>query len=282
MDLSKISYFIKAAELENFTKAAAACHIAQTTMSKYVASLEKELGVPLFQREHKEARLTAEGKKFYQGMLSIAKEYETLKQSLLPETDIHIGMALQEYIEIPLLKEFQKGYPKIPIYFSFKNEEELQEDLYHHRLDGLISPDAIPQNTYMQSIRLFPFSQSFVCSRSLWNAYGSIEAILSAKPLITKTESQVYHAQCQKRFFTLFSKTFSEVLTCRTLAEQMLRISLSQGFAILPLFPSHSYEDLWVMPLPSLFDESILLSYDTSHVSPVFSKLLQFIHEKKC
>ena len=40
MDLDKIGYFFKAAELGNFTKAAGECHIAQTTMSKYIHVLE--------------------------------------------------------------------------------------------------------------------------------------------------------------------------------------------------------------------------------------------------
>lgn len=52
MDLDKIEYFFKAAELKNFTKAAKECHIAQTTMSKYVRVLEEELGCPLFVRNH--------------------------------------------------------------------------------------------------------------------------------------------------------------------------------------------------------------------------------------
>ena len=35
MDLKKIHYFFKAVEYKNFTQAANACHIGQTTMSKY-------------------------------------------------------------------------------------------------------------------------------------------------------------------------------------------------------------------------------------------------------
>lgn len=41
MDIDKLYYFFAAAESESFTKAADRCHIAQTTMSKYIAQLEK-------------------------------------------------------------------------------------------------------------------------------------------------------------------------------------------------------------------------------------------------
>lgn len=44
MDIDKLYYFFAAAESESFTKAADRCHIAQTTMSKYIAQLEKETG----------------------------------------------------------------------------------------------------------------------------------------------------------------------------------------------------------------------------------------------
>lgn len=68
MDLNKIHYFFRAAELQNFTKAAQACHIAQTTMSKYIAVLEHELGVSLFVRNHKTAVLTPQGERYYKEM----------------------------------------------------------------------------------------------------------------------------------------------------------------------------------------------------------------------
>lgn len=47
MDLAKIQYFLEAARLTNFTQAARNCHIAQTTMTKYITQLEKELGCRL-------------------------------------------------------------------------------------------------------------------------------------------------------------------------------------------------------------------------------------------
>lgn len=54
MDIDKLYYFFAAAESESFTKAADRCHIAQTTMSKYIAQLEKETKLhpfPSFQEQ---------------------------------------------------------------------------------------------------------------------------------------------------------------------------------------------------------------------------------------
>ncbi len=78
MDLNKIHYFLTAAELQNFTKAAETCHIAQTTMSKYISVLERELGCPLFLRNHKAARLTPQGEDFYERMKKLSEQYHDL------------------------------------------------------------------------------------------------------------------------------------------------------------------------------------------------------------
>ena len=66
MDLNRIHYFFKAVEYKNFTQAANACHIGQTTMSKYIAVLEQELQTQLFIREHRTLTLTKQGKQFLQ------------------------------------------------------------------------------------------------------------------------------------------------------------------------------------------------------------------------
>ena len=78
MDLNRIHYFFKAVEYKNFTQAANACHIGQTTMSKYIAVLEQELQTQLFIREHRTLTLTKQGKQFYEGMKNIYASYQTL------------------------------------------------------------------------------------------------------------------------------------------------------------------------------------------------------------
>lgn len=47
MDINKLYYFFAAAESDSFTRAAEHCHIAQTTMSKYIAQLEEETVYPV-------------------------------------------------------------------------------------------------------------------------------------------------------------------------------------------------------------------------------------------
>ena len=78
MNLKSIRYFITLAHCLNFTQAANHYHITQTAMSRYIASLEAQLGVKLFDRSSRSVSLTDAGKIFAEGMEKILDEYEQL------------------------------------------------------------------------------------------------------------------------------------------------------------------------------------------------------------
>ena len=61
MELRQLKYFLKAKELLNFTEAANALHISQSTLSQQIMQLEGELNVPLFNRIGKRISLTEAG-----------------------------------------------------------------------------------------------------------------------------------------------------------------------------------------------------------------------------
>lgn len=61
MELRLLRYFSMVADVGNVTHAAARLHITQPTLSRQIAQLEAELGVPLFERRGKCLSLTPEG-----------------------------------------------------------------------------------------------------------------------------------------------------------------------------------------------------------------------------
>ena len=61
MELRHLRYFARVAEDLNFTKAAAALHVAQPALSRQVQDLEDEIGVDLLLRGPRGVSLTAEG-----------------------------------------------------------------------------------------------------------------------------------------------------------------------------------------------------------------------------
>ena len=57
--------FEAAARQLSFTKAAAELFLTQSAVSRQVQTLEEQLGTPLFERQHRQIRLTPAGQKLY-------------------------------------------------------------------------------------------------------------------------------------------------------------------------------------------------------------------------
>jgi len=62
MEMHQIRYFLSAARLLNFTRAADACNVAQPSLTRAIQKLEEELGGPLFRRERARTHLTELGR----------------------------------------------------------------------------------------------------------------------------------------------------------------------------------------------------------------------------
>lgn len=64
MNLSQLRYFRKLAQVQHFTRAAEELYITQPALSNSIKQLEGELGVPLFEQQGRNVRLTKYGREF--------------------------------------------------------------------------------------------------------------------------------------------------------------------------------------------------------------------------
>jgi DNA-binding transcriptional LysR family regulator len=71
VELRHLRYFISVAENHGFGRAALALNISQSAISEQIADLESELGLALFDRQHRQIRLTIPGEQFLEDAKSV-------------------------------------------------------------------------------------------------------------------------------------------------------------------------------------------------------------------
>jgi LysR family cyn operon transcriptional activator len=77
MEIRHLNYFLKLTETLSFTRAAAALHITQSTLSHQIKQLELQLGCRLFDRIGRQIRLTEPGRVLHDHALRIVREVDS-------------------------------------------------------------------------------------------------------------------------------------------------------------------------------------------------------------
>lgn len=145
MELRQLRYFVKAAETLNFSDAAKALNIAQSSLSQQIRQLEDDLNVQLFLRNSHYIRLTEAGEVMLPFALRTIHDAETCAdrihdlQKLLTGT-LNIGVT---YSFSPILTEtvvsFMKMYPSIKLNIIYKPMSDLMELLSKRELDFVLA-----------------------------------------------------------------------------------------------------------------------------------------------
>ena len=76
MELRHFRYFVAAAEEEHLGRAARRLNVSQPSLSRSIADLEQELGVPLFERAGRGVRLNPAGQQFLKDSRQVLAEVE--------------------------------------------------------------------------------------------------------------------------------------------------------------------------------------------------------------
>jgi LysR family positive regulator for ilvC len=74
-DYEPLHQFVEVARTLHFGRAARACHVSPSTLSRSVQRLEAQLGEPLFEREHHKVTLTPAGEQFRRHALAVLDEW---------------------------------------------------------------------------------------------------------------------------------------------------------------------------------------------------------------
>lgn len=159
--VKQLRYLCAVAEYRHFSKAAAACHVTQSTLSAAIQELESQLGVIIFERTKKSVLITPLGERLLhqarlvlgtvEDFVSLAKSHE---EALADEIRLGVIPTIGPFLLPHLLAELRKQYPKLKLYLKEDLSAQLVQKLQQGQLDLIILafPYALPD---METLRLF-------------------------------------------------------------------------------------------------------------------------------
>ena len=122
MNIQKYQAFMAVVEQGSLTRAAEELGCTQSAVSHCISSLEEELGFALLKRGRAGARLTNEGERLAPAVRNLLNSAEQLKQTAsairgLDSGTVRIGAFTSVAVHWlpPVLKEFQRDYPKVDL-----------------------------------------------------------------------------------------------------------------------------------------------------------------------
>ncbi len=143
MTLMNLRYFVEAARCGSFTRAAHNLYVSQPGLSKQIALVEKEVGVPLFVRANRSVKLTPAGEYLYDQLRDIlaATDY-VLERTRAIGTGM-TGKLSVGYLEghnLPLqLESLSAQFPELDLYAEKNSFSNLRTGLLTGRYDMIIT-----------------------------------------------------------------------------------------------------------------------------------------------
>lgn len=153
MNLFYLRYFVTLARVQQYTKAAEQLCIAQPSLSHAISQLEKELGLPLFEKSGRKTTLTRFGEEFLvcaeHTLATLDSGVESLRRSARGDGLIRLGFLRPLGVEfIPrLAAEFLQKQPDANVQFSFHTgvSQSLLDGLAARKFDLVFCSEPSPK-----------------------------------------------------------------------------------------------------------------------------------------
>lgn len=150
MTFEQLNYFIAVVENDTYFDAAYQVNISQSSLSKQIMKLEKELDMALFDRSSRSATLTEAGEFFYHEAKELVKHYEqTLERvksfKATNENNLHIAvLPIQtQYNLNSIFNGFKNKFPHINLTISEVEDDRLMEGVEKNEYDLIIAREAM-------------------------------------------------------------------------------------------------------------------------------------------
>src|SRR6201986_5105585 len=159
MDQRKIRYFFSVIEHGNLSSAAQSLRVSQPTLSRQIQAIEQEFQTPLFVRGGRGMLLTEAGKQLHEGLQSIERQLRLLKTDVTAvsvepagEGGFWISPPPRSLIAVPLIKQYNRAYPRIAIRLVEETSGQLRDLVANGILDLALTNTTEPTHGTVSQI----------------------------------------------------------------------------------------------------------------------------------
>jgi LysR family transcriptional regulator, transcription activator of glutamate synthase operon len=270
MEVRQIQYFLSVVETGSFSAAADEHYISQSSLSKKIIALEKELGVPLFDRSKRKVFLTAGGEVFLEHARKVNADYKALIIDLdgyKSDTDFFSIAAIPVMAQYGIttnIAQFRDAYPNI--HFSLEEIDGLNilPALEERRFDLAFTRHNFLDNQKFTSLEICKDKLLVVVSKK--NRYATKSSI-SIKQLyddnfilfdrVTDLHKLIM-VECKRAGFEpiIFYSSHRK-------ASVFGLVGANIGLALMPsqIFDYHKHTDVLAIPLEEHIECNVVLAY---------------------
>ncbi len=147
MDITKLSYFITAAECGSFSETARLLYTSQPNISKQISSLERALSTELFIRENRSVRLTRAGEYLYEQTKDLPSLFRQITETTRAlgrgdAGELTVGVLAGQRLDREIIQRFQRFtqlYPELNFTLERAGFSGLQKALDTMRFDLILT-----------------------------------------------------------------------------------------------------------------------------------------------
>ncbi len=165
MNFNQLKYILAVDEHRNFSRAAEACGVAQSTMSKEIQRLELEFDIIIFDRSRHPVKPTMKGIDLLEQAEKILEEHRKFsaiaqQKTNNPVGDFKLGIlpTLAPYLLPLFIQKLGKNYPELNVEIFELTTPEIIHHFQNRNLDGAICIAPFAEGFYED----FLFKENFV------------------------------------------------------------------------------------------------------------------------
>lgn len=261
MTLQQIMYFQRVARSGSYTKAARACFVSQTAISRQISALEEELHVTLLEHDTAHVKLTLAGEYFFQQVNELTARLEevvTRTQTIAQEQQTHLTLGIPTILEqhaiSQLLRQYHSLHPEVQLSTVTGSRQQLVSQLVDRKIDLLVAMDFdLPDLEGLDSIILQQVHATWLLptGHPLAGAEKIAPQQLQGETLIlTQEDPRGNTEELLRQYYNQLGLKGNPVLHTRTLEELFLLASAGVGIGLLPSSaPKYLRPDLCSVPI---------------------------------